>query len=262
MERLKELLSDGYLNTAAYFTESWRLFLEMLKNEKKWIFLIFMSSIVSRRAYSIFAKKYEKIGNMNMEGQEKLMSELYVSLIILFLAVIVIYISYNLFLKKVINKIEAQNNITFIKGLYRAFISTLIIIAGVCAMALNIGGVSVISMVLFVITINIIFSFLYFPPLYMTRNVTFLEAVKYNFYLSRRNKLRMIFPLSLLFFSGTLIFMVMTFILSLAGQKTATLILYMLAPLFDTVLMAVMIIMASIIYLNREYMDMREGEIK
>ena len=38
MERLKELLSDGYLNTAAYFTESWRLFLEMLKNEKKWIF--------------------------------------------------------------------------------------------------------------------------------------------------------------------------------------------------------------------------------
>ncbi|BBM37286.1 hypothetical protein JCM16774_2248 [Pseudoleptotrichia goodfellowii] len=43
-----------------------------------------------------------------------------------------------------------------------------------------------------------IFGFLYFKPLYISRNTGFEEAINYNFRLSKGNKIRMFVPIFLI----------------------------------------------------------------
>ena len=91
--------------------------------------------------------------------------------------------------------------------------------------------------------------FIYFTPLYLIRNLTFSESLKYNFHLCKSNKARIFFP------------MLITEIPILAVNSIFNRIPYLGSLLniglsvFGNIFIAALM---TIIYLNVEYMDRKK----
>ncbi len=268
MEEVKALLRSRYLDIGTYLTQSLKVFFCMFKKEKKWVLPIFLLSGILNTFIIFFRGQYAELFNRNMpqEELEKAISKIMVSresiiiLLLIFAIYIILNIMYDLILRTVIGIIEEGKEISLLKGIFRSIISTIILFGLVFLFLIMLmtGGNSLISMFLFILAFNLIFSFVYFFPMYMSRDIRFIDAVKYNFHLCKKNRWRMIFPILIIYFSSLLISVVINFMAIAGGGISSKIFTYFLNPLIEGASIIFILVTIGVIYLNREYMDIRE----
>ncbi len=268
MEEVKALLRSRYLDIGTYLTQSLKVFFCMFKKEKKWVLPIFLLSGILNTFIIFFRGQYAELFNRNMpqEELEKAISKIMVSresiiiLLLIFAIYIILNIMYDLILRAVIGIIEEGKENSLLKGIFRSIISTIILFGLVFLFLIMLmtGGNSLISMFLFILAFNLIFSFVYFFPMYMSRDIRFIDAVKYNFHLCKKNRWRMIFPILIIYFSSLLISVVINFMAIAGGGISSKIFTYFLNPLIEGASIIFILVTIGVIYLNREYMDIRE----
>ena len=244
MEELKELLESKYLNMGTYFSEAFDVFTKILVKEKKLVLLLATGLI--------FVEFGEGIP--------------YLNILLMILGFITVIIIGNLLYRNISNKIENRNDAD--NGIKKVLIFNVIAILlllgnGIilcCILILGQENILTLYRMLIIICVIIIIQvfiyclfFIYFTPLYLIRNLTFSESLKYNFHLCKSNKARIFFP------------MLITEIPILAVNSIFNRIPYLGSLLniglsvFGNIFIAALM---TIIYLNVEYMDRKKTDEK
>ena len=240
MDELRKLLKEGKLTIRQYLIVAYELFKEMIKNDNKEIIVLYVLYL----ATVFFAVSQNPLFGM-LTG------------IVTLVAISRIWLLY----KKVIFKIEEReydNNGNLRKIFALLGFSALIgFILGVMFMhyifSLGIESTDQISLlsemrnpiiILVVIMLLIQICILYFIPVYMSRRGGFWESFRYNLYLSKGNKMRVLIPI---FVIGALNVGI--------GQTLGKLgiIGILLCTVLTVTLNIFKVILLSIIYLNVEY---------
>lgn len=243
MDELRKLLKEGKLTFRQYFIVAYELFKEMIKNDNKEIIVLYVLYLVT----VFFAVSQNSLFGM-------------LSGIVTLVAISRIWLLY----KKVIFKIEEReydNNGNLRKIFALLGFSALIgFILGVMFMhyIFSLGierlsstdQISLLSemrnpiIILVVIMLLIQICILYFIPVYMSRRGGFWESFRYNLYLSKGNKMRVLIPI---FVIGAL----NVGIGQTLGRLGITGIL--LSTVLTVTLNIFKVMLLSIIYLNVEY---------
>ena len=240
MEGLRELLESKYLGMGTYFSEAFNIFTKILVKEKKLVFLL-------------------ATGLMFIEFGENIP---YLDILIMVLGFIVMSIARDLFYRNIANKIENKNDAD--NGIKKVLIFNgiaILVLLGngiifYCILISGLENILTLYRMLIIICVIIIIQvfiyclfFIYFTPLYLIRNLTFSESLKYNFHLCKSNKARIFFP------------MLITEIPILAVNSIFNRIPYLGSLLniglsvFGNIFIAALM---TIIYLNVEYMDRKK----
>ena len=245
MDELRKLLKEGKLSFQQNFIVAFELFKDMLKNDNKEILILLFINLI--------ATFFSMTGNPSLILLSRIMG-----------AVVVIRLW--MLYKKVIFKIEERQYVNdglviravilFCLEVLFIFFMTIIFIHYI--FTLPEGREILLTLdyrrVLFllrvpIIIVGIIFfigyiHILYLLPVYLSRRGSFWESVKYNLYLLKGNRIRMLIPMILFF----VIEMVMVQLLLKLG------ILGLFINVFlGTAIKVYKVITASIIYLNVEY---------
>lgn len=245
MDELRKLLKEGKLSFQQNFIVAFELFKDMLKNDNKEILILLFINLI--------ATFFSMTGNPSLILLSRIMG-----------AVVVIRLW--MLYKKVIFKIEERQYVNdglviravilFCLEVLFIFFMTIIFIHYI--FTLPEGGEILLTLdyprILFllrvpIIIVGIIFfigyiHILYLLPVYLSRRGSFWESVKYNLYLLKGNRIRMLIPMILFF----VIQMSMVQLLLKLG------ILGLFINVFlGTAIDVYKVIMASIIYLNVEY---------
>ncbi|WP_157750832.1 hypothetical protein [Pseudoleptotrichia goodfellowii] len=186
----------------------------------------------------------------------------YLDILIMVLGFIVMSIARDLFYRNIANKIENKNDAD--NGIKKVLIFNgiaILVLLGngiifYCILISGLENILTLYRMLIIICVIIIIQvfiyclfFIYFTPLYLIRNLTFSESLKYNFHLCKSNKARIFFP------------MLITEIPILAVNSIFNRIPYLGSLLniglsvFGNIFIAALM---TIIYLNVEYMDRKK----
>ncbi len=276
MENLMELLGSRYLDIRTYFREAGKVFMEMVRTGKAWFISTFTFYVILRIFSGIVLSKHnmiwkyiEIIDKVDFSEQERAMKvineatsvikEFTFILLTMFFIIILVYVFYNLMLREIISKIEGKKEITLGKAVYRSLVCTFMFVGFIVMIAVifNMKVSAFVKSLFPVLLINFMLKSLYFFPLYMSRDIKFLEAIKYGFYLSRGNKRRILLPLVIIFISSVLFSNILLYIRSLVAGGIFDYSVQIVALLVDASITVYFLIVVSIIYLNREYMDIR-----
>ena len=259
MEELRKKLSSNYMTIAEYFNESFSFLKIFLKKE------FILSSVL------LFLNGILRLG-FDIRG--------------LFLYLIIYFFIYMSLIKKVIEIIEEKKSIRNRKVLGKMFLYfgsllAFIIIIIIIIFVRNLSEIpsysemAIISLLFVISLFTYTFFFTYFEISYFSRDISMLEAFKYNLRIFKGQGLKRLFPLIFLI-ALTLIFSVfgsivsiilllIAFLISLTiFAKFAFIILYPITFLdffFESVLLLVLLyllISSCIIYLNVEYMDLNK----
>lgn len=257
MEELRKKLSSNYMTIAEYFNESFSFLKIFLKKE------FILSSVL------LFLNGILRLG-FDIRG--------------LFLYLIIYFFIYMSLIKKVIEIIEEKKSIRNRKvlgkmflyfGSLLAFIIIIIIFVRNLSEIPSYSEMAIISLLFVISLFTYTFFFTYFEISYFSRDISMLEAFKYNLRIFKGQGLKRLFPLIFLI-ALTLIFSVfgsivsiilllIAFLISLTiFAKFAFIILYPITFLdffFESVLLLVLLyllISSCIIYLNVEYMDLNK----
>ncbi len=251
MEELKELLSEKYLKIGVYYKETFKVFGKILKEEKKYI--LYLSLVATLASLNIF---------FVLPAGLKILDT--IKTIAIFS---VLNASYYLLYRKIIYKIEGEKNLEFKKVISK------IVVLGIIITILEIyildetfiGKNSFNAEIIIAGCFVYISEFLYFSPLYISRNINFIEALNYNFNLNKGNRIRMwisLFPLILFMqaVSAGTIFIFENLIIVTGEKITVFIFSIFISKLIEVTVMILISIMMSIVYLNVEYMDRKKIE--
>ena len=252
MEELRKKLSNNYMVMTEYFNESFSFFKFLLKKEFIWFVMIILLSVTSQ----VF---FEDITHITFP---------------------IYFFIFKLLIKKIIEIIEEKKSIRNRKvlgkmflyfGSLLAFIIIIIIFVRNLSEIPSYSEMAIISLLFVISLFTYTFFFTYFEISYFSRDISMLEAFKYNLRIFKGQGLKRLFPLIFLI-ALTLIFSVfgsivsiilllIAFLISLTiFAKFAFIILYPITFLdffFESVLLLVLLyllISSCIIYLNVEYM--------
>ena len=245
MDELRKLLKEGKLSFQQNFIVAFELFKEMLKNDNREILILLfinliatffsmtgnpslillsriMGAVVVIRLWMLYKKVIFKI-----EERQYVNDGLVIRAVILFcLEVLFIFFMLIIFFHYIFTLPEGREimlTLDYRRGLFLLRVPIIII-----------------GIIFFIGYIHI----LYLLPVYLSRRGSFWESVKYNLYLLKGNRIRMLIPVILLF----VIQMSMVQLLLKLG------ILGLFINVFiGTAINVYKIIIVSIIYLNVEY---------
>ena len=238
MEELKTELKSGYLKQSDYFKKASDVFLDTMKEEKKWLFVIVIIGVINgiNLASKNFGVSYEL-------SYFELLWELFFGI----LSVSIL----NFFQNRIISKIDKNNELT-----QKEVITKSIILGILITLTTNVVAIRpIIGIIRFIL----IFYFLYFKQAYLTKRMSFIQAFERNLNLSKNNRLRMfiptflvgliwIIPLSIV--SGLVMYALMY------GEALNQYFLIIFALIICLILEVVIFyqrILESIIFLNVEY---------
>lgn len=258
MENLKQKLSERYWKIDEYFNESWEILKNLIKS--KWgMALVFFSFFMIVDENNVF------------------------SVIIYFFATIVTVFMLMFSIKRIVKIIEGtelkKRNILkkiLIIGIIIGLISiiglgmllfnplVLMLEDGVTPVPVNVNETILLPIlsrtIIFYAILFIIYmlNFLFFPNIYLIRDVKFIEALKYSIHISKGNRMRILIPIIILTFINFIIVSAgyfMAVILSIAGMVILYYLFFGIMNILITIIVLYTIILSVMIYLNVEYMD-------
>ena len=258
MENLKQKLSERYWKIDEYFNESWEILKTLIKS--KWgMALVFFSFFKILDVNNVF------------------------SVIIYFFATIVTVFMLMFSIKRIVKIIEGtelkKRNILkkiLIIGIIIGLISiiglgmllfnplVLMLEDGVTPVPVNVTETILLPIlsrtIIFYAILFIIYmlNFLFFPNIYLIRDVKFIEALKYSIHISKGNRMRILIPIIILTFINFIIVSAgyfMAVILSIAGMVILYYLFFGIMNILITIIVLYTIILSIMIYLNVEYMD-------
>ena len=246
MENLKKILGSKYLNIREYYGLAFKLTEKIFRENKVWIFYFFILA---------FAVLIDDVFTLpaGLKNTEWIIS---ISL------AWVLSISYMLFYKKIIYKIEGKENSEIKKGFFRAVIWGLIQISPIYIFTNDYFKNKIPNTIPFlagIICVVIYFSFLYFKVLYISRNIGLKDTIEYSFYLGKGNRMRMFFPLFLSEIFFLQIYLWLDFLLKASVENKILILLgTFVLTMFQIVFKILSVALEDIIYLNVEYMDRKK----
>ena len=258
MENLKQKLSERYWKIDEYFNESWEILKNLIKS--KWgMALVFFSFFKILDEKNVF------------------------SVIIYFFATIVTVFMLMFSIKRIVKIIEGTElkkrnilkkiliigiiiGLITIIGLGMLLFNPLVLMLedGVTAIPVNVTETILLPIlsrtIIFYAILFIIYmlNFLFFPNIYLIRDVKFIEALKYSIHISKGNRMRILIPIIILTFINFIIVSAgyfMAVILSIAGMVILYYLFFGIMNILITIIVLYTIILSVMIYLNVEYMD-------
>ena len=193
IDKFKLYLSERYLSMKEYFLKAFLLWKESIKTEKIFLILCFLQQFIFSCMTTFIHPDNDKLYFM-----------------IIFLRYI-LYMLNNatsyIVLQKIIYRIENRGNINFKESIFRAFIYSVILSVYIIIWDLrnyfyslnSYGSLSVHGeMILFLTALMIIFIilgiiFIYLTPVFMARNLSVKESLKYTYRISKRKRLVALF---------------------------------------------------------------------
>ncbi len=258
MKNLKQKLSERYWKIDEYFNESWEILKNLIKS--KWgMALVFFSFFMIVDENNVF------------------------SVIIYFFATIVTVFMLMFSIKRIVKIIEGTElkKINILKkiliigiiiglisiiGLGMLLFNPLVLMLedGVTPVPVNVNETILLPIlsrtIIFYAILFIIYmlNFLFFPNIYLIRDVKFIEALKYSIHISKGNRMRILIPIIILTFINFIIVSAGYFIaviLSIAGMVILYYLFFGIMNILITIIVLYTIILSVMIYLNVEYMD-------
>jgi len=278
MEEIKEKLSEKYLKMEDHFNISFEVFKKLISENKLIIIIYFLLSLANN--YLIIEMRNIFI-IMNQSGYSYIPEEvLWLSPLIIVIGSFM-YIMGIIFIKKTVMKVENKTDLNFkdiiIKSFklcvvfilfYLAFILLIALLTGFSVIFLRSGGetakifstIFLIVIFLFVIScmIWITLSTLYFFPLYFSRNVKLREAFVYNRHLCKGNRMKIILPWIVIIVFQLLIGLPFGFMNMFTFSTVFLWVLFIIRIFIDMIFNIYCGILFTVIYLNVEYMDLKE----
>ena len=284
MEEIKEKLSEKYLKMEDHFNISFEVFKKLISENKLIIIIYFLLSLANN--YLIIEMRNIFI-IMNQSGYSYIPEEvLWLSPLIIVIGSFM-YIMGIIFIKKTVMKVENKTDLNFkaiiIKSFklcvvfilfYLAFILLIALLAGFSTIflalgkVLNLGGEAtkifsiIFLIVIFLFAIScmiwITLSTLYFFPLYFSRNVKLREAFVYNRHLCKGNRMKIILPWIVIIVFQLLIGLPFGFMNMFTFSTVFLWILFIIRIFIDMIFNIYCGILFTVIYLNVEYMDLKE----
>ncbi len=189
MKEIRNDLSNNKLRIPEYYAKATNVFKIMLKEDKKWLFTFIFLELFTT-VLILYNSYLKKIGVFELENNT-----------ISMLSILIYTFINTLFINKIITKIEEKKELTLCQIILR----TLIWIGLVFVLSLlrtdtynsfEILNFKLLRYFLLIAVVFIYFNILYFSFILISKNMSFIEIIKYNFELSKGNRLRMIIVLA------------------------------------------------------------------
>lgn len=278
MKEIKEKLSEKYLKMEDHFNISFEVFKKLISENKLVITIYFLLLL----AYNYLIIEIRNIFIIMNQSRYSYIPEevLWLSPLIIVIGSFM-YIMGIIFIKKTVMKVENKTDLNFkdivIKSFklcvvfilfYLAFILLIALLTGFSVIFLRSGGetakifstIFLIVIFLFVIScmIWITLSTLYFFPLYFSRNVKLREAFVYNRHLCKGNRMKIILPWIVIIVFQLLIGLPFGFMNMFTFSTVFLWVLFIIRIFIDMIFNIYCGILFTVIYLNVEYMDLKE----
>ena len=116
-----------------------------------------------------------------------------------------------------------------------------------------------IPMIDILIILFLFFNFLFFVHLLYLRDLDFVQTIKYSFYLCKGNRIRLLVPIIILILFFYFIFLPIKFIFGIIPNTSILgFIFKIFLTIFSSSFNLLLLTMATLIFLNVEYMDLKE----
>lgn len=253
IEDSKDSLHNNFL-MMEYFDKSFSFFSKFLRENKGLVIAYVLISIISNLSARF----------INLDGIKT--ETLFLYLVLSFL---IFFLPTTLLIKKMQNKmvvdIEGINaEISYKKLFLKTIKYILTIFVFVVIASIVVWIVALISKTLAIIlyvggAIFIILNILYFENLYYIRDVKIIDAAKYNFYLCKENRLRIIIPSLIVFIFATLINIPFNILRAISNNLiilNCTVI--SINSILNSLILIFYMMLITLIFLNVEYMDLEK----
>lgn len=246
MRNLKKILESRYLNIREYYGLALKLTEKIFKENRIWIFyflvLAFAASVDDVFTLLVGLKNTEWIISMSL--------------------VLILSVSYILFYRKVVYKIEGKEKSEIKKVFFKAVIWGIVEVSAINLYTNDYFKNKIPDIIPFlagIMCVVIYFSFLYFKVLYISRNIRLKDTIEYSFYLGKGNRMRMFFPLFLSEILFLQIYLWLDFLLKASVENKILILLgAFILTVFQTIFKILNVALEDVIYLNVEYMDRKK----
>ena len=294
-ENLQRELFERKLKIVEYFKKVLEVLKYVIKENKLWILFfvlsyiwLMLSNIKVREIFLKMQRLSLEIRNTGSYEQMELLTGYFTSMLLIVFStfLIILYVGFvkRIIYFKVACKIEGNEDsyslkkifvkyikmigvallatiVFFLIALFVSMIQTFIILIMKVDSALAVKVIQIISMIIFgIIGFFIAINILYFEQTYYIRDMTVIDAFRYNLKLSKKNRLRIVIPV----FGIT----VLNFIISLVLDKLLFYIPAYIIPVniiygvFASVVVLIITIMNVVIFLNVEYNYLKNKDEK
>ena len=237
-ENLKEKLDKRYFKISEYFNDSFDIFKHLFKKEKKFIAFFLVSYLVLQIILTYINSTKLNISDF--------------TLIFLLLLQIII----NSGIQKVGGLIEISNKkISIFNTIKKSFI-VYFYIMGIRVVLAFVNN----SMIGILLILFLFFNSLFFVHLVYLRDLDFIQTVKYNFYLCKGNRIRLLVPVIILILFFYFIFLPIKFIFGIVPNTSILslgFIFKLILTIFSSLFNLILLTMATLIFLNVLYMDLK-----
>ena len=294
-ENLQRELFERKLKIVEYFKKVPEVLKYVIKENKLWILFfvlgyiwLMLSNVRIREIFLKMQRLSLEIRNTGSYEQMELLTGYFTSMLLIVFStfLIILYVGFvkRIIYFKVACKIEGNEDsynlkkifvkyikmigvallatiVFFLIALFVSMIQTFIILIMKVDSALAVKAIQIISMIIFgIIGFFIAINILYFEQTYYIRDMTVIDAFRYNLKLSKKNRLRIVIPV----FGIT----VLNFIISLVLDKLLFYIPAYIIPVniiygvFASVVVLIITIMNVVIFLNVEYNYLKNKDEK
>lgn len=189
MKEIRNDLSSNKLRISEYYAKAMNVFKIMLKEDKKWLFTFIFLELFTT-VLILYNSYFKKIGVFELENNT-----------ISMLSILVYTFINTLFINKIITKIEEKRELTLFQIIFRTliwivFVFVLSLLRKDTYNSFEILNFKLLRYFLLIALIFIYFNILYFSFIFISKNMSLIEIIKYNFELSKGNRLRMIIVLA------------------------------------------------------------------
>lgn len=275
---LRNDLQERYLSLVEYMNSSFGIFRLFVKKHALVVFFHFLFSVMLGLFVSFFlwqplkklyeiSEKYNTQGAVDMKEYATVVLTACTYLLGYFIISIVIEFIIVIIRKKIGLEIEDEIkefkfSEVIVKFMIMTFANILIgIFIGIIAIIFSkfVNPLILMMVILLVIKLNI----LYFKQAYYLRNVNIIEAFKYNFHLSKGKRLIIIIPIVIIVFVTILINQFFGWILEaiIKNPQILGIVISIIAGIIKTISEIFTITIENVIYLNMEYIDLKDSEI-
>ena len=238
-ENLKEKLDKRYFKISEYFNDSFDIFKHLFKKEKKFIAFFLVSYLVLQIILTYINSTKLNISDFTL----------------IFLLLLQIIIN-SAGIQKVGGLIEISNKkISIFKTIKKSFI-VYFYIMGIRVVLAFVNN----SMIGILLILFLFFNSLFFVHLVYLRDLDFIQTVKYNFYLCKGNRIRLLVPVIILILFFYFIFLPIKFIFGIVPNTSILslgFIFKLILTIFSSLFNLILLTMATLIFLNVLYMDLK-----
>ncbi len=286
MDKIAEAIKKDYLKIDDYYNFSFEIFKKLI-SRNKWLTFLFFSINFIIKLLAENSRGLTKIIELLETSDLLIIEKMWASFNMTIILSIISLVIGAVFMKKMMLQLEKGENLNFWDLFFKVIKLLSIVLALTVCITTVLSIIWIIALLIFFLvtdtkeftveslnkfsTVNLAMQFtgllmvvylimnmLYFPQTYYLRNINMYEAFNYNRHLCKGNRLKIVFSILILTILRILLVIPLVILSAVTVFSNYKFLIMIVSAVWSCVFELFSYILASLVYLNVEYMDLKK----